>query len=69
MEFHNKMSVYDNLSKYDSLAKPDDFIEVTEWTNGEGVIVTINDTTISLTYGQINAINYLIDSLSYHEKV
>lgn len=36
MERANRKSVNDNLRKYDYLAKKDDFIEVTEWTNGEG---------------------------------
>lgn len=35
MERANRKSVNDNLRKYDHLAKKDDFIEVTEWTNGE----------------------------------
>ena len=66
MEFNNKKSISDNLKKYDYLAKDDDFIEVTEWTNGEGYDITINDDKIiSLTEGQINAINYLIKSLEY----
>lgn len=69
MDFYNRKSVYDNLSKYDCLAKPDDFIEVTEWINGEGITITINDTFMSLTYGQLDAINYLTNSLKYNEEV
>ena len=65
MEFNNRKSISDNLKKYDYLAKDDDFIEVIEWTNGEGYDITINDKTISLTDGQINAINYLVKSLEY----
>ena len=65
MEFNSKKSVNDNLKKYDYLAKEDDFIEVTEWTNGEGYDIMINDETISLTEGQLNAINYLVKSLEY----
>lgn len=41
MERANRKSVNDNLCKYDHLAKEDDFIEVTEWTNGEGWDITI----------------------------
>ncbi len=65
MEFINKKSVNDKLKRYDYLAKDEDFIEVTEWTNGEGYDITINDKTISLTEGQLNAINYLVKSLEY----
>ena len=67
MEFVNRKSVHDNLKKYDFLSK-DGFIEITEWTNGEGIDITIeNDVTksISLTYGELDAINYLQKSLEY----
>lgn len=65
MEIINRKSINDNLRKYDYLAKNDDFIEVTEWTNGEGYDITINDKIIPLTNGQLEAINYLTKSLEY----
>jgi bifunctional pyridoxal-dependent enzyme with beta-cystathionase and maltose regulon repressor activities len=66
MEFNSRKSVNDKLKKYDYLAKDEDYlIEVTEWANGEGYDITINDKTISLTEGQLNAINYLVKSLEY----
>lgn len=65
MEFVNRKSISDKLTKYDCLAKDDDFIEVTEWTNGEGYDIVINDKIISLTDGQLDAINYLTKSLEY----
>lgn len=65
MEFNSRKSVNDKLKRYDYLAKDEDYIEVTEWTNGEGYDITINDKTISLTEGQLNAINYLVKSLEY----
>ena len=66
MEFNSRKTVNDTLKKYDYLAKDEDFIEVVEWTNGEGYDITINDDKIiSLTKGQIDAINYLVRSLEY----
>lgn len=65
MEFNSRKSVNDKLKRYDYLAKDEEYIEVTEWTNGEGYDITINDKTISLTEGQLNAINYLVKSLEY----
>lgn len=66
MEYNSRKSINDNLKKYDYLAKDDDdFIEITEWTNGEGYDITINDKIISLTNGQLEAINYLTKSLEY----
>ncbi len=65
MEFERRKSVHDDLRKYDHLAKNNDFIEVTEWTNGEGIDIFINDSAIKLTYGELEAINYLCKSLIY----
>lgn len=65
MEFNSRKSINDKLKKYDYLAKDNDIIEVIEWTNGEGYDIIINDKIISLTRGQIDAINYLVRSLEY----
>lgn len=65
MEFNSRKAVNDKLKKYDYLAKDNDFIEVIEWTNREGYDIIINDKIISLTNGQIDAINYLTKSLEY----
>ena len=69
MEFVKRKSVHDKLSKYDYLSNrnSDDFIEVTEWANGEGITVTIKDNTYELTYGQLDAINYLSQVLRYED--
>ena len=60
-----RKSVYDDLKKYDILAKEDSFIEVTEWTNGEGYDIHIDEQMFSLTHGQLEAINYLTKVLEY----
>lgn len=65
MKICNKKSVSDDLKKYDYLSKEDDFIEVTEWSNGEGISITINMNTFELTFGQLDAINYLSQALKY----
>lgn len=65
MELYERKAVNDSLKKYDHLAKDSDFIEVTEWANGEGWDIAINERIISLTWGQLEAINYLIKSLEY----
>lgn len=68
MEKVKRKSVNDNLQKYDYLAKDYEFIEVTEWRNGEGWDISINDKIIQLTIGQLDAINYLTKSLDYYDK-
>lgn len=69
MEFVKRKSVHDKLSKYDYLSNHDsgDFIEVTEWANEEGITVVINEKTYELTYGQLDAINYLSQALRYED--
>lgn len=67
MEINNRKSVSDDLKKYCIFAKENDFIEVTEWTNGEGYDIQISDTKhISLSFGELEAINYLVKSLDYN---
>jgi hypothetical protein len=41
------------------MAKVGDVIEVTEWTNGEGWDISRENTTISLTMGELQAITVL----------
>ena len=48
MVIGDRKSISDDLSKYKYLAKPDEFIEVTEWSNSEGWDITINDKQFSL---------------------
>ena len=67
MEKVKRKSVNDNLQKYDYLAKDYEFIEVTEWSNGEGWDISINDKIIQLTVGQLDAINYLTKALEYYD--
>lgn len=69
MEIKNKKSVYDNLKIYDYLCNDEDkIIEVTEWTNGEGWDITIGERVISLTRGELEAINFLTKYLEYYHK-
>ena len=72
MEKNTRKSVSDSLNKYDYLVNKDEhsFIEVTEWVNGEGFDITIETKNksrlMSLTTGELEAINYLTKSLDYN---
>jgi hypothetical protein len=61
--YSSRKSVNAKLSDFDYLAKDHDFIEVTAWTNHDGVDVTITDKTIQLTFGEIDAIKKLTKKL------
>lgn len=58
---YDRKSLMVELKDFDYLAKKNDFIEVTEWGNGEGYDITLSDTQIvSITIGQFDAIKKLI---------
>lgn len=63
MEVYNRKSVMANLKDFDHLSKEHDYIEVVQWNNGEGWDIFINERHVSLTYGQLEAINYLTKHL------
>ena len=68
MEFNQRTSVKDDLRKYDHLANKDSIIQVTQWANGEGWDISINDEpVISLTWGQLDAINYLTNTIQFQK--
>lgn len=68
---NNRITISDSLNKYDYLVKKDDkaFIEVTEWVNGEGIDISIErdkeSKLFSLTYGELDAINYLTQTIKF----
>lgn len=63
MEVYNRKSVMANLKDFDYLSKEHDYIEVAQWNDGEGWDIFINERYVSLTYGQLEAINYLTKHL------
>ena len=68
MEFNQRTSIKDDLRKYDHLADKDSIIQVTQWANGEGWDISINDEpVISLTWGQLDAINYLVNTMQFQK--
>ena len=72
MEFNKRRSVWDDLSKYTYSKDDNDFIEVTEWTNGEGFDINIcnkgKDQFMTLSRDEIEAINHLIGMLDHEYK-
>lgn len=65
LEIRKKACILDDLRKYDYLAEKSDFIEITEWANKEGWDISFKDKIISLSIGQLDAINHLTNSLKY----
>jgi glutamine cyclotransferase len=65
IEVSKLKSVYAKLKKFDYLTKDSNYITVTEWANGEGWDITIDDKNFQLSYGTLDAINYLTHYLQY----
>jgi hypothetical protein len=66
VEISNRRAIFSELAHYDHLSKPGDFIEVTEWSNGEGYdveIATSLGSRFQLTHGQYAALKDLITKL------
>ncbi len=68
MDKYRKKAINDDLSKYCILSQKYDYIEVSEWHNGEGFDIDMNGTLIRLTHGQIDAMTHLIKELQYNFK-
>lgn len=69
MKLDSRRTVYTRLTEYCYFAGESDYSEVTEWTNGDGIDVTVATThapgyrTISLTWGEFKAIKKMIKFL------
>ena len=67
IDLYDRQAAFAELKHFCHLSKEHDFVEVTEWHNGEGFDITINATTeqnVSVTYGQFDAIKKLIKTLN-----
>ena len=64
MKVENRKSVSAPLKAFIVGAKEYSFIEVTEWTNGEGWDIRIDDREFALHMDELTAINYLTTHLN-----
>lgn len=64
IEFSKRKSAFSELKNYCHLSGDDDFIEVTEWSNGDGYDIVVStkrgDQHFSLTYGEIDLLQVLL---------
>lgn len=52
-------SITTKMKMFDLASKDSDYITVTEWSNGEGWDICINDNVIQISRGELEAINFL----------
>ena len=63
---NNRKAIFAELPLYDACAKEHSFMEVTEWSNGEGYDITIDnysDRSISIGYMEFKLLKKLIKEL------
>ena len=64
---YDRKAAFTELKEYCTFAKEHDFVEVSEWYNGEGFDVSMNtlgeNTIFQLTFGQFKAIKKLVKAL------
>ena len=71
---HNRRSGYAQLNHFGA-ENPQDYIEVTEWTNGGGYDITIvtsnwnRERNYSLSYGEFQALQSIINKLNLDENL
>ncbi len=66
IDLYDRKAAFAELKQFCHLAKEHDFVEVTEWHNGEGFDINVSstvDSVMSVTYGQFKAIKTLIKKL------
>lgn len=56
-------SITAKTKTFDYIAKDSDYISVTEWSNGEGWDISLNDKMIGISRGMLEAINFLTTSV------
>ena len=62
IETSTRKSKFMYLKPYCHHAKEHDYIEVTEWSNGEGTDINLNDKKhISLTWGELEALQVILN--------
>lgn len=52
-------SITTKMKMFDLTSKDSDYISVTEWSNGEGWDISLNDKMIGISRGMLEAINFL----------
>ena len=66
---YNRKSAIVDLKKFNFSGNDGDFMEVTEWKNGDGYTVSIEagnrNVLFDITSEEIDALNYLVNAVRY----
>ena len=61
IELYQRSAKFTELRPYCHHSKPGDFMEYCEWSNGEGFDITVDKKHFSLTYGEWEALQALVN--------
>ena len=70
IETYKRKTLFSELKQFDVTAKENDFIEVTEWFNGEGFDVEVSDglnQRFQMTFSTFDALKKLVNKLDENE--
>ncbi len=63
----NRKCLFSEIGNYCYLSKPNDYVEITEWANGEGVDINISDVTgnrtIAMTWGEFKLVKKMMKTI------
>lgn len=65
-----RQSIHSSLTDYCYLSKEHDFIEVTEWVNGDGIDICLSSSgeqRIAMTWGQFKLLKRLVKKLDKYK--
>ena len=66
---YNRKSAIVDLKKFNFSGNDGDYMEVTEWKNGDGYTASIEtgnrNVLFDITSGEIDALNYLVNAVHY----
>ena len=69
IDTYNRKSAVVDLKKFNFSGRDGDYMEVTEWKNGDGYTVSIEagnrSVLFDITSEEIDALNYLVNAVHY----
>lgn len=68
MKIEDRRTAYEKMSVFSPFVNDNSFIEVTEWTNGEGWDIAIDNRHFSIHMDELEAIQYLIGCIKYNKR-
>lgn len=67
-KIYKRKAIFETLSQYCLMSNKDDFMEITEWSNGEGFDVIVSsqwrERSFSMTWGEFELLTKLLSIIT-----